>query len=115
VDFDAIIDTGFTGFLSIPLVEAIRLGLVLHGTTSLTLADGSTSYRLTARAKITIQGEEKIGVAVIEWSSTEVLLGMAFLRQFSKLLYVSQGIVIIEDEPAPVAPTSAASTPTPAP
>ncbi len=90
LEFDAILDTGFTGFLSIPLVQAIRLGLVLHGTTKVTLADGSQAYKLTARGKIVVGGESKIGVAILENKGTDLLLGMSFLRQFGRTLLVSQ-------------------------
>lgn len=47
-EFTGIIDTGFTGFLQLPLQHAFALGLPLHGTVSVTLADGSTPSALAA-------------------------------------------------------------------
>jgi clan AA aspartic protease len=104
LEYDAVLDTGFTGFVSIPLSEAIRLGLVLYGTTSVSFANGETSFPLTASGKVSVQAEEKIGVAILEWDSTEVLLGMAFLRQFGKVLLVTKNTVVLEDEPAAKVP-----------
>ena len=98
IEYDAIIDTGFTGFLSLPLIEAIRLGLVLYGTTPVSFADGSQAFRLTARGMVKIQEAQKIGVAILEPSSTEVLLGMGFLRVFEKAFFVTINGVILVDE-----------------
>jgi clan AA aspartic protease len=98
LEYEATIDTGFTGFLSIPLGEAIRLGLILYGTTSVTFANGETSFRLTAKGKVKVGEEYKIGVAVLEWKSTEVLLGIGFLRQFQKAMLISQYGVVLEAE-----------------
>ena len=40
-DIDAVIDTGFTGFLTVPPALVTELGLLLEGTSRATLADGS--------------------------------------------------------------------------
>jgi len=101
VEYDAIIDTGFTGFASIPLAEAIRLGLLLWGTTSVSFANGETSYRLTGKCQIAVDDQKKIGVAILEWQASEVLLGMAFVRQFEKVLLVTSSTVVLQDEAEP--------------
>ena|SRR5215813_3067117 len=91
-EFEAIIDTGFTGFLAMPLLKAFPLGLILYGTTEVTLADGSASPKLTAKAGVTVTGGDlKIGVAVLEPTSTDILVGMDFLQKFERVLFVHTG------------------------
>jgi predicted aspartyl protease len=97
-EFDATIDTGFTGFLSIPLLKAIPLGLLLYGTTGITFADGSTTYRLTAKAQITVENESQIGIAILEPKSEDVLIGMEFLRLFKKAFFIVKDGVALLDE-----------------
>ena len=98
LEYEAVIDTGFTGFLSIPIIEGIRLGLVLHGTTKVSFADGSDNYRLTAKAMVEVHDDNNIGVAILEPNSNEILVGMDFLRLFKRALYVSHDLVALVDE-----------------
>lgn len=47
-ELTAMMDTGFSGFLMLPLTLALPLGLVLIGTAEYVLADGSKNVNLTA-------------------------------------------------------------------
>ena len=98
LEFEAVIDTGFTGFLSIPIVKAFPLGLPLFGTTAITFADGSSQTRLTGAATITFGSESNVGTAILEWSSNDILIGMALLRLFKKGFFVSKNAVVLVDE-----------------
>jgi predicted aspartyl protease len=98
VEFEGILDTGFTGFISMPLLSALPLGLILYGTVSVELADGSKSVKLTARGIAVMEGESEVGVVVLEPNSSEVLIGMAFLRLFKRALLLSQNKVYLVDE-----------------
>lgn len=100
-----LIDTGFTGFLSIPMFTAFPIGLLLSGTMRLTLADGSTQFRLTCLGKANLDGEAQVGVIIIEPSSDQVLLGMDFPRKFNMQLVVDpvNSTVELRKTAAPVA------------
>jgi predicted aspartyl protease len=97
-EFDALIDTGFSGFLSMHMVQAFPLGLVLSGTTSVTLADGSQVANLTAMGCIEIGGEIKTGLILLENNPCDILIGMDFLRTFSRVLLVHpvQGLTLVD-------------------
>jgi predicted aspartyl protease len=99
-EFEAIVDTGFTGFVSMPIVQAFPLGLILAGTTSVLLADGSTVPKLMAYGMATVEGEKKAGVILLAAGSSEILVGMEFLKTFGKVLLIHQGkqIAALADE-----------------
>ena len=95
--FTAIVDTGFTGFVSMPLTQAFPLGLSLVGTTSVVLADGSTQVKLLALCKAFLANEARTGSVILEPSSTEVLVGMEFMSTFQKTLVVDdKGVVFLD-------------------
>ena len=97
-EFEAMIDTGFTGFLMMPLVEAFPLALTLYGTSNWTLADGSSQPKLLAFGSVVLAGETSHGVIVLEPNATRPLLGMEFLRKNKKTLLVSStGCTIIDE------------------
>lgn len=89
-DLDAIIDTGFTGFLLIGKEAAAPLGFVPNiELQTMRLADGSMHRRQTALGAVRLGEETKRGLIVLEPNNEETLLGMTFLREFGGTLVVS--------------------------
>lgn len=91
-----IVDTGFSGFISIPLVQAFPIGLVLRGTINLTLADGSTQARLMCLGMAHFEGEEQLDLITIETTGDQVLIGMQFLNRFQLELRVNPSNQVVE-------------------
>ncbi len=96
--FEAMLDTGFSGFLSLPLVYAFKVGLILTSTASFTLADGSTEHTLLCFGGIKLNGQKQTGLISVS-KGNDALLGMEFLRKFDKLLFLdcSKNIVRLEN------------------
>lgn len=114
------VDTGFSGFLSLPILKAFPLGLLLSGTMGITLADGTTHARLTARGQVHFDNKKVIGLVLLEWQNTDILLGMDFLKKFGQKMTVDtvNGTLEIVDAiaaAAPPAPAVAAAPPAPDP
>lgn len=98
LEFEGIIDTGFTGFLQIPIQHAFSLKLPLEGTSSYVLADGSKGTSLTALANISYAGKERVGVVSLAFGSKDILVGMDFLRTFKLGVIIMTGTIILLDE-----------------
>jgi predicted aspartyl protease len=71
-----------------PLVQAFPLGLPLHGTTTVTFADGQNQVKLLAGAKVSVgtKTKEEFGLIILEETSTDILVGMDFLLTFKLAL-----------------------------
>lgn len=96
VQYEGIVDTGFSGFIQIPFDTACELKLPLSGTIGNVLADGSRVSALSAlgRASIPENGNRTdpiTGAVQVSLTSGEILLGMEFLRAFKR------GLGILED------------------
>jgi hypothetical protein len=55
IEEDALIDTGFTGFLMLPQAKAFGLGIAPAGTGDYTLADDSVVTNFLGMATVTVQ------------------------------------------------------------
>src|SRR5277367_1589451 len=56
---DAVIDTGFDGFLCIPVDDAVALGLVLAGHAMIELADGTEKQEYFFKGSVTFFGKTR--------------------------------------------------------
>jgi clan AA aspartic protease len=92
---EALIDTGFSGFLSLPLSIIESLGLPWIFSDSVTLGDGSEVIFQMYRAIVIWDGQFK--VVDVAASESEPLLGMSLLYGFKlQVEAVERGIVTIE-------------------
>jgi clan AA aspartic protease len=92
---DAVIDTGFTGFLTLPLTIITSLDLRLYGREEGTLGDGSTCVFDVYSGLIIWDGEfRRIDVNA---SETSPLLGMSLLYGYQmRLDAIEGGMVTIQ-------------------
>lgn len=98
-EYEAVLDTGFTGFLSMPLEQAKLVGLEPHATMPMRYADGLTFTRFVSKGSVSIEQETRTGLIILEPKSDELLLGMNFLRLYNRALIVSRlAVVLVEEE-----------------
>jgi predicted aspartyl protease len=97
-EFEAVVDTGFAGFISMPMAQALPLGLVLCGQIDVVLADGSGRDRYIAVGNATCSGKARSGEIVLEPNSEELLVGMKFLRAFGLALVVTKSDVLLFED-----------------
>jgi clan AA aspartic protease len=95
---DAVIDTGFDGWLTLPLALISRLGLAWQRRGRALLADGTDSIFDIYDGTVIWDGQPRL-IAVDE-ADTVPLVGMALLEGFELIVQVrSSGQVIIQALP----------------
>ena len=85
----AVVDTGFTGFVQVPIGVGIGTNLNLWGTQTYTLADGTTSKTLECVGKVKFLGKEMLGVISLAFTGNMALLGIVFLQELGMDMVVS--------------------------
>jgi clan AA aspartic protease len=99
VDIQAVIDTGFTGHLTLTVELVSSLALPELGLEELLLADGSTEIASVHRATVEWHGRSRTVPALAVGG--EPLIGMALLAGSRfEMDTVPGGEVLIEDRPA---------------
>ena len=88
-EIEAIIDTGFDGWLSLPPSLVVRLGLVWHRRGRALLADGSESVFDIYEA--TVDWDGKIQRIPVDEAETAPLIGMALLEGYELNIQVQPG------------------------
>ena len=99
--FNAIVDTGFTGGVSIPIMQALPLGLILSSTANFTLADGSIESAFLCLGLAKIGDVEKKMVFSLT-KGNDILIGTELLSIFKARLeidYKTNTFSLIPQEP----------------
>ncbi len=86
---EAVIDTGFTGFLTLPPSLVAELGLVFRGTSEATLADGSGVSFDAYDATVLWEGDPR--VVLVDEADTTPLVGMLLLDRHNLNIDVESG------------------------
>jgi len=85
----AIVDTGFTGFLSVPMAVGMKANLRLLSMGYYTLADGRQVKKIECVGKIRFGGKDIVGIISLSETSDDCLLGMQFLEKLEMDFTVS--------------------------
>ena len=97
-DIDAVIDTGFTGFLTLPTALIAALGLTWRGYASAMLGDGSLQQFDVYAATVIWDGQAR--VVEIDAAETDPLVGMGlFYGHEVRIQAIDGGTVTIEAPP----------------
>ncbi len=86
--FQARIDTGFDGYLTIPLTQALPLGLILKGIENYVVADERSVENLVCFGNVTV--EKKTVFVPIDLSHTNsiILIGNSLLKELGSALTI---------------------------
>jgi predicted aspartyl protease len=98
--FDALIDTGFTGFVQLPVRRARELGLTPRAASEIEYADGRIDTIPLSWARVVLGVEAQEGFIHLQRESHEVIVGVEFLRLFQKtfVLSITPGLVLLMND-----------------
>ena len=97
--YEALIDTGYSGFVSVPVTTASILGLQAHTTARYTLANGRLSDPVPlAYGFASLEGEGYLRGLIAISENTSVVVGMSFFTRSGKALILGSGGVVVMDE-----------------
>ncbi len=88
-NISAIVDTGFTGFLQIPISIGFACNLSLWGSSFAILADGSKTKNIQCVGKIRFADQEIAGIITLSDTTDCCLVGMQFLQELKMDFTVS--------------------------
>lgn len=93
--FDAVIDTGFTGYLTLPLAVIIAMGFAFAGYQNVELANGSIELVEVYNGDVDWDGQQRF--VEIDAAETDPLVGMSLLYGYKLTLEaLDGGSVLIE-------------------
>lgn len=96
-EFEAMIDTGFTGFLTLPLASALPLGLILAASQTSTLANGATADSLVCMGNIDLGNGDLVTGEILVGGGETPLLGMGFLKESGRMLCIMpEGFLLVD-------------------
>lgn len=99
--FDAVIDTGFSAFLTLPRTVSETLGLTIESTGLLVLADGSEIQ--TDICWVTVIWDGQAREVIADVFETEVLVGMGLMKGYELCAGIMPGgpVTLKPLDPAP--------------
>lgn len=98
IGLTAIVDTGFSGDLCIPIRIAVQLGLELIGEEFVELADGKQSYELAFGGSATFLGETH-EVQIMLTTSQDALIGTRLLNHYPLAIQFPGGDIKVASPP----------------
>jgi len=101
VPYGAILDTGFSGGLLLPLITAVEVGLEKTGGGNVILADGTIKTLPIFLCKVKM-GDKISDVSTIVMGN-DVLIGMELLAGYQVCVASGKGQVTVEEEGIPKA------------
>ncbi len=86
IEVDAIVDTGFTGSITMPIAKALPLGLILFSVTQFTLADDRKVTNFLCMGTVRFEGRASM-VTIAIGDGGDVLVGTEFMDTFAAILH----------------------------